>query len=327
MKIHIVNPMWDAAGGSEHRAEALYKLLGRHAQVKLWSEYEPSEYWSKKVPIQRINLRRLSFPVGGTLVVVGVYFWLGNWVKLARPKRIIVVYNTAQPEKLQGAIRRLGLNGRRKIDLAFASTAMQQEAGLPGYVLPSFFDLDAFSYQPPRASKDFVIGRLSRDELEKHHEHDADFYRSLVEEGFSVRIMGGTVLADRLKDLTRVELVPARAEPAHSFLHTLDCFFYRTSSSVFEASGRVIAEAMATGLPVVASRAGGYVDTITHGEDGFLFDTEEEAQNILRTLRDDMELRARIGQAARRKIERQFAGEAETLAMNYFLADNKKAAL
>ena len=43
------------------------------------------------------------------------------------------------------------------------------------------------------------------------------------------------------------------------FLRTLDCFVYRTSESWFEAYGRVVIEAMATALPVVASPRGGYV--------------------------------------------------------------------
>src|SRR5439155_21456379 len=130
----------------------------------------------------------------------------------------------------------------------------------------------------------------------------------LIDSGCHVRIMGGTCLAT--PDFTslgppdsRIELLPAKVEPAEDFLHTLDCFFYRTGPNCWETFCRVIHEAMACGLPVVCHRHGGYIDSIDHGTNGFLFDTNEEALAILRRLQDDPALRASVGAAARAAVE------------------------
>jgi glycosyltransferase involved in cell wall biosynthesis len=41
-----------------------------------------------------------------------------------------------------------------------------------------------------------------------------------------------------------------------------------------ETFGNVVLEAMASGLPVVAARAGGPVDSVRHGETGLFFDEQ-----------------------------------------------------
>ena len=68
-----------------------------------------------------------------------------------------------------------------------------------------------------------------------------------------------------LRGVQNVELLRAGAEEPAVFLRSLDCFVYRTSARWFEAYGRVIVEAMATGLPIVAGRDGGYTDYLRHG--------------------------------------------------------------
>jgi glycosyltransferase involved in cell wall biosynthesis len=69
--------------------------------------------------------------------------------------------------------------------------------------------------------------------------------------------------------------------------------------SCTETLGLVILEAMASGLPVVAARAGGIPELIEEGVSGFLFDDESEAIAALRELLPSPELRATIGRAAR----------------------------
>jgi glycosyltransferase involved in cell wall biosynthesis len=75
-----------------------------------------------------------------------------------------------------------------------------------------------------------------------------------------------------------------------------------------EPFGLVAVEAMATGLPVCASRIGGLADIVRHGETGFLFapgDADELAAQ-LNTLLDDAALRHRLGEAGRRVAEREY---------------------
>lgn len=70
--------------------------------------------------------------------------------------------------------------------------------------------------------------------------------------------------------------------------------------SLSEPQGTVVAEAMACGTPVVASRVGGIVDMIEHGRTGWLVppgDEEALSEAILRALTDETE-RQRVAMAA-----------------------------
>jgi glycosyltransferase involved in cell wall biosynthesis len=68
-----------------------------------------------------------------------------------------------------------------------------------------------------------------------------------------------------------------------------------------EPFGRTIVEAMASGLAVVVSRAGGAAELFTEGRDGLGFeprDASDLARAVLSLLREPA-LRARLGSAAR----------------------------
>jgi glycosyltransferase involved in cell wall biosynthesis len=73
-------------------------------------------------------------------------------------------------------------------------------------------------------------------------------------------------------------------------------------SSVTETFGNVVLEALASGLPVVALRAGGIGDIVQPGRTGLLCAPDATAEDFARaveTLVDDAELRLRIGENAR----------------------------
>jgi glycosyltransferase involved in cell wall biosynthesis len=75
-----------------------------------------------------------------------------------------------------------------------------------------------------------------------------------------------------------------------------------------EAFGWVIAEAMAAGRPLVATRVGGIPELVTDGVSGFLVPArapEEIAQRVIQLL-EDPALRARMGAAGRQVAEQKF---------------------
>src|SRR5437763_1359877 len=76
-----------------------------------------------------------------------------------------------------------------------------------------------------------------------------------------------------------------------------------------EALGRTAVEAMAAGLPVVASRIGGLPFTVAEGATGLLCEPGEpdDLARKLEILLDDPELRWRLGQAGRRRFEEHYA--------------------
>jgi UDP-glucose:(heptosyl)LPS alpha-1,3-glucosyltransferase len=88
-----------------------------------------------------------------------------------------------------------------------------------------------------------------------------------------------------------------------TFFAAADAFVFPT---IYDPFGLVITEAMASGLPVITSRAAGASELITTGTDGLLTEDPWDADSIaahLCRLRDDPGLRERLGSAARARIE------------------------
>jgi len=97
-------------------------------------------------------------------------------------------------------------------------------------------------------------------------------------------------------------------DDVHAIMHLLDIFVL---PSLNEGMGRVIVEAMAAGLPVVASNTGGIPDLVVEGETGLLAEpgnTVELAAAIQKLL-DKPELRRQLGQAGQ-KYRHRFSEEA-----------------
>lgn len=79
-------------------------------------------------------------------------------------------------------------------------------------------------------------------------------------------------------------------------------------SSEPEPFGRVVIEAMAAERPVIATAAGGVLDIIEHGVNGWLIpakDTKAMAQALTKVL-GEPDLARRLGQAARQTVEERF---------------------
>ncbi len=113
-----------------------------------------------------------------------------------------------------------------------------------------------------------------------------------------LRELGGQLgLGDRL---LFAGSVPYPAIP--SYLAVADLFLM---TSVSEVKPLVLLEAMAAGLPIVAVKASGAVDTITHGQEGLLTDLDQEhfAAAVVDILRDDAR-RAEMGRRARESVGR-----------------------
>ena len=73
-----------------------------------------------------------------------------------------------------------------------------------------------------------------------------------------------------------------------------------------EPLSRVLLEASAVGCPIAAMDTGGTGDIVDHGETGLLAGDREELVRHVARLRTDAALRARLGEAARRRAETTF---------------------
>jgi glycosyltransferase involved in cell wall biosynthesis len=77
--------------------------------------------------------------------------------------------------------------------------------------------------------------------------------------------------------------------------------------SRWDSLGSVILEAMALGLPIVASARSGSRDAVVHGVTGFLARDEEELRDYCLRLADDPGLRRRMGEAGRARARQEFS--------------------
>jgi glycosyltransferase involved in cell wall biosynthesis len=106
-------------------------------------------------------------------------------------------------------------------------------------------------------------------------------------------------VADRVQFLGHREDVPA-------ILAAADAFVLPSRSEAFP-NGAI--EAMAAGLPVIASAVGGLVDLIDHGRTGLLTAPGDSASlaSALQYLIDDRERAMAIGRAARAEVQRRYS--------------------
>jgi len=113
-----------------------------------------------------------------------------------------------------------------------------------------------------------------------------------------------SALARSLGVGSRVRFLGLR-DDTHVLLAAADLFCHPTLA---EAFGLVIAEAMASGLPVVASRVGGIPEVVSEGETGLLVPPGDAGAlaGAIDRLVDSPRLRRRLGAAARKRAVERF---------------------
>ena len=316
-KVHLFNPLENLSGGSEWRTIELFRFLRNYADVTIWSRRGPNHSFPEDIVAHTQTLSDEHFPMMGNFVFIGCYQHIGDWIYRSRSSRTIVIYNTDTPRKLAFVALRLPVLGPR-IEIVYASDYMKKSIGsFEGPVHPSLIDLTRFT--PSFSHSDaFTVGRLSRDVPEKHFKNDRVLYNALIQNDIRVEIMGGMSWSNQVD--SKVHLYPAEHYSAEVFMRKLDCFYYRTNENYIEPSGRVILEAMASGSVVIAHIKGGYTEYITHGVDGFLFQNQKDAFRIILQLKNNSDLRERIGSRARKKVEDIFSEKNLNVMRDYFLA-------
>jgi len=121
---------------------------------------------------------------------------------------------------------------------------------------------------------------------------ESDYYERI--KGFIRR----NKLEDQVSLLGFVENTP-------SFYNALDLFLL---PSLREPFGRVLIEAMATKIPVVASRVGGVPEVVEHGKTGYLVDSKEgdSWRKYINRLADNEALRNEFGESGRQRVIEKF---------------------
>lgn len=129
-----------------------------------------------------------------------------------------------------------------------------------------------------------------------------------------LRVLGAGPLREQLEAQIRelalsdaVELIGEVAD-VRPYLREADLFVLSSRSEAMPLS---VLEAMAAGLPVVASDVGGLSEVVVEGETGFLVPAGDpvELAGLLGRLVEDPELRERLGEAGHRRAQSSFSLE------------------
>jgi glycosyltransferase involved in cell wall biosynthesis len=154
-------------------------------------------------------------------------------------------------------------------------------------------------------------GRLAED---KGVDYLLDAWRS-IEQSFSgeprtLVVAGAEIGGNRYRQRGERELRSARfLGRVPDVQPLLDAADVLVLPSLSEGLSNIVLEAMATGLPVVATAIGGLSEQIENGVTGLLVgprDVEALVQALTTVLRDP-ELRARMGAAARIRVEQRYS--------------------
>jgi phosphatidylinositol alpha 1,6-mannosyltransferase len=123
--------------------------------------------------------------------------------------------------------------------------------------------------------------------------------------GIRVAIVGdGPAMEEtrsRLAGLQPVFLGQLHGASLRAAYAAMDVFVHTGTEETF---GQTLQEAAASGLPVVAPRAGGPIDLVDHGTTGLLFEPDDasDLRAAIERLSTDAALRARMGEAGRRRV-------------------------
>lgn len=301
--IHIIAPFLLANGGDWHAID-LYLQYSKSHRVTLWSHQPAHPDLKSKYPIQEIKPYSGQTPNLGTLIICGARTEIGRWYENAHFEKVVLIHNLLSPSALYKSLNRLTMNGKRQIEIHYMSELVKKFAGLTGKVTYHIPPNKRFKPKIKTVfdqATTFTVGRISSDVLAKHHHSDPKVYQTLANLGMQVRIIGGTCLTPWLNHHHNISLLPAVAQSKVAASYSeLDCFYYRVPSSVKEAYGLVVIEAMLSGLPVVCHRDGGYAEVIQHGVNGFVFDDTDEAIEIITSLKNNTNLRKQIGSNAQK---------------------------
>lgn len=204
------------------------------------------------------------------------------------------------------------------------SRHMVEDFGLPYErvrLIPRSVDLERFNFRPAgsRDQEEFIVGIIGRITPLKGHDYFLKAMAKVIRQVPSLKIwiIGDApedkqdykqeimTLVRRLVLSNYVEFLGSRSD-IPELLSSMHCLVLSTVTE--EAFGRVILEAQAAGVPVVATRVGGVVDIIDEEKTGLLVtprDPEEMAAAVSRIFKDKT-LARNLSESGREKVERQF---------------------
>lgn len=197
-----------------------------------------------------------------------------------------------------------------------------------GINLPRF-DASKVTYKHKPNGKDIIIGNAGRIVKQKAQKYLVDLALKLKARNiaFKIRIAGEGKMENELKalisknELTNYFEFSGFVEDMKGFMQSIDIFVL---TSIWEGFGYVLVEAMACNKPVVAFEISSNPEIIDDNTTGFLvppFDMDAMTEKVVELI-DNKELRAKVGDMGRERVENMFSIEKtqenlEILLKNY----------
>ncbi len=184
------------------------------------------------------------------------------------------------------------------------------------------FEHDAARARLGIRSGDFLVGTVGMLEERKGHRYLLEAIATVNrarDEASRIKcaIAGDGAMRDELANLARDSgiandiLFLGMLADSRQLLDAIDAFVF---PSLKEGLGVALLEAMACGLPVIASRAGGVIDVVEDAHNGVMVSPGDALPiaNAIEALANNVARRAEFGTAARRQIVKNFSMDAMT---------------
>jgi glycosyltransferase involved in cell wall biosynthesis len=163
---------------------------------------------------------------------------------------------------------------------------------------------------------EYVIGVIARLEEQKGHRYLLEALSIIPEHLASLKILivGDGQLRSVLETETKRRALSSNVfflgtrKPIAPILRALDLFLL---PSLWEGFSMALLEAMATGVPVIATRVGGAGEVITSGQDGLLI-PPGDAQGLAEAIKDALRHRAKyleMARIGRERVRQNFSQE------------------
>jgi glycosyltransferase involved in cell wall biosynthesis len=167
---------------------------------------------------------------------------------------------------------------------------------------------------PPNARLIGAVGRLSHQKRYKDLIWAADLVKVIRNDAHLLIIGDGPLREnlERFRDLCLIEDKVHFLGTRHDVMRLMPHFTLLWQASGFEGMPNTIMEAMACGVPVVASDIAGNRELVVHGQTGFLVPVGDRAglARYAYKILDDPELGKRLGTAGQLRIRTEFTVEA-----------------
>jgi len=233
-------------------------------------------------------------------VIIGINYCNGSlpqatWLSKGDKLKAIVFQNDEKKDEFNGkaigfeSTQRLVLYGAIELD-SFLETCPDKRADKDEFVVLKHCVADYRKFVTAQS-----VGKGDKKHIWQKHlykELDTKFYKRLLENTKNMRfefMEAHKELRDAFKDDKRMVFHKWDSMKVEDFLSRGHAYLYRTSNMWRDQYPRVVAEALATGLPVLTEPRDGTKDRVLHGDTGFYccdFDSYVYALKLLQRKED-----------------------------------------